>query len=139
MADKNENQNIYVIPPNFIESGTFFGGMFKFRNAIEAGILAIGVGLPVINLNMPLTTRIIIICLTALPLALFGLIGISGESLSSFVIIFFKFLKNRRVVGKDADTKEQASSSGVKKNRQEALPSALRAGIFQPLKSEASG
>ena len=40
-----ENQNdrdIYVIPPNFVDTGTFFGGMFKARNVIEAGILAGG-------------------------------------------------------------------------------------------------
>lgn len=34
------DRDTYIIPPNFIESGTFFGGMFKARNVIEAGILA---------------------------------------------------------------------------------------------------
>ena len=38
----NENDlDSYIIPPNFIETGTLFGGMFKARNAIEAGILAV--------------------------------------------------------------------------------------------------
>ena len=36
MNNKNEHDT-YIIPPNFIDSGTFFGGMFKARNAIEAG------------------------------------------------------------------------------------------------------
>lgn len=30
---------------------------------------------------------------------LFALIGISGESLSSFLVIFLKYMKNRRIVG----------------------------------------
>jgi len=139
MADKQEVQNTYIIPPNFIETGTFFGGMFKLRNAIEAGVLALGAGVPVINLGLPLTSRIIIICLTALPLALFGLIGISGESLSSFIFIFFKYLKNRRIVGIDADGKAKAPSSGVKKNKTAVWFSTLRQAIIPTIKSVASG
>jgi hypothetical protein len=117
MSEKNEkNKNIYLIPPNFIESGTLFGGMFKVRNAIEAGILALVVGVPIFNLNLSLTTRVIIICLTSLPFALLALIGISGESLSSFILIFFKYLKNKRIIG-TADGKTNNVSVNVKKNK----------------------
>jgi hypothetical protein len=61
------------------------------------------VGIPVFLLSLPFTTRIIILCLTALPLGLLALIGISGESLSAFIFAFFKYLKNRRVVGKSEE------------------------------------
>jgi len=98
MNKPNEHDS-YIIPPNFIDSGTFFGGMFKARNAIEASVLLLVVGIPVFLLGVSLTTKIIILCLTALPLALFALIGISGESLTSFALIFFRYLKNRRVLG----------------------------------------
>lgn len=50
-----------------------------------------------------LTARIIALCLTALPVALVALIGISGESLSQFLITFLKYLRNRRVVGGDGE------------------------------------
>lgn len=94
------DRDTYIIPPNFIESGTFFGGMFKARNVIEAGILAFAIGVPVFSLlPLGLTARIIALCLTALPAALVALIGISGESLSSFLLIFIKYLRNRRIVG----------------------------------------
>lgn len=69
---KDSEFETYTIPPNFIEGSTLFGGLFKLRNAIEAGVLAIGAGLPVFLLNIPLTTRIIILCLTALPLHCLG-------------------------------------------------------------------
>ena len=108
MSNKNEKQDVYIIPPNFIDTGTFFGGMFKVRNTIEAVILALGVGLPVFNMGVSLTTKIIVLCLTALPLALLALIGISGESLSSFIWTFFKFLKNRRVIGKIDEVREKS-------------------------------
>lgn len=99
MNNKNDH-DIYIIPPNFIETGTILGGMFKIRNAIEAGILAVAIGVPVfLFVPMGLTARIIILCLTALPAALVALIGISGESLSRFLILFLKYLRNRRVVG----------------------------------------
>ena len=41
-----------------------------------------------------------------LPAALFAIIGINGESLTSFVINFFVYLKNRRVVGMQEDADE---------------------------------
>lgn len=114
MNNENDHDS-YIIPPNFIETGTLFGGMFKARNAIEAGILAVSVGIPVfVFLPMGLTARIIMLCLTALPLALLALIGISGESLSSFLVIFFKYMRNRRVVGGD---KEKVDNASVKAER----------------------
>lgn len=103
------DHDIYIIPPNFIETGTILGGMFKARNAIEAGILAFAIGVPVfLFLPLGLTARIIALCLTALPVALVALIGISGESLSSFLLLFLKYLRNRRIIGGDgAETREK--------------------------------
>ena len=79
---RQEERDVYVIPPNFIEGGTLMGGMFKTRNVIEAGILGVLTALPVVQLNVSLTTIIIILCLTTLPVVLVALIGIGGESLS---------------------------------------------------------
>ena len=47
---KSDQLDTYVIPPNFIEGGTLMGGMFKTRNAIEAGILGLAVGVPVFHI-----------------------------------------------------------------------------------------
>ena len=51
---KESEFQTYIIPPNFIEGGTFFGGMFKIRNVIEAGILAVLVGGPVLSIETSL-------------------------------------------------------------------------------------
>ena len=110
MSNKNDHDT-YIIPPNFIETGTFFGGMFRARNVIEAGILVFAIGAPVfLFLPFGLTTRIIILCLTALPVGLVALIGISGESLSQFLVIFLKYLRNRRVVGSDGEQPEDKAA-----------------------------
>ncbi len=116
---RNEERDSYVIPPNFIEGGTLLGGMFKTRNVIEAGILAVLVGGPVVGLNLSLTTRIIILCLTALPLVLVALIGISGSSLSAFILQFFSYLRNRRILSRDGQEGE--------KGKKALLPSWMRA------------
>ncbi len=117
----HEERDFYVIPPNFIEGGSVFGGMFKTRNVIEAGILASLVGVPVLRLQLQLTTRIIILCLTALPLALFALIGISGDSLSTFILLFFRYLRDRRVLtrgdGEDTKGREKRRSRKAKKTK----------------------
>lgn len=99
MSIKQEENDVYIIPPNFIETGSLFGGTIKLRNAAEALLLTLLIGVPVFYLPLTLTARIIIACLTVLPAALFAIIGIGGESLSSFVINFFIYLKNRRVIG----------------------------------------
>ena len=106
---KQEENDIYVIPPNFIETGTILGGTIKLRNAAEALALSLLIGLPVFHLPVSLTAKIIIACLTVLPAALFAVIGIGGESLSSFVINFFLYLKNRRIVGMQADAADDAA------------------------------
>lgn len=95
---QQDERDIYLIPPNFIEGGTLLGGMFKTRNMVEACILAVVIGLPVLNLNLSLTTRIIILCLTALPVVLVALVGISGSSLSAFILQFISYLRNRRIL-----------------------------------------
>lgn len=107
IINNTEQQDIYIIPPNYVDTGTFFGGMFKARNVIEAGILAAVTGIPVLSLPLGLTVRIILLCLTALPVALVALIGISGESLSSFVLAFLQFLRHRRIIGAEKEDAEK--------------------------------
>ena len=76
-----DEQRTSFIPPNFIEKGKILNGTFDIRNAIEAIIFALLIGVPVVHLPFSLTTRIIILCMTALPAAMVSLIGISGESI----------------------------------------------------------
>lgn len=118
MHNQSENE-LYTIPPNFIGTGTIFGGMFKLRNVLEAGVLACAIGLPeLFLLPFSLTTRIIIFCLTALPLAMLAVIGISSESLSTFAIIYIKYLRNRRVLGAvKAEMVPVKKSSSKRKNQ----------------------
>ena len=99
MAKKYDETDIYYIPSNFIESGKLFGGMLKLRNVIEAAVILIILGLPILRLHISVTAKVITACFTVLPLCLIALIGVSGESLSTFIISFVKFLKNRRIVG----------------------------------------
>ena len=107
MNSQNEN-NIYTIPPNFIGSSTFMGGMFKMRNTVEAAIVSAIFGISVFMIqSLSLKMKIIVFCITGLPIALLALMGISGESLSSFVLGFLKFLKKRRIVSLETfDTKQ---------------------------------
>jgi hypothetical protein len=104
-----EQLDVYIIPPNFIDSGTLFGGAFKLRNAIEAAVLMLLTGLPTIGAYMSWTAKIILLCFTALPLGIFALTGIDGVSLSGFVLRFVRFLLNRRVL-LGAELREQQAN-----------------------------
>ena len=125
MSMRHEENDIYIIPPNFIDTGTVFGGTIKLRNAAEALVLSLLIGFPVFHIPATLTTRIIVACLTVLPAALFAVIGINGESLSSFVINFFVYLKNRRIVGLQEETGEtpaREKTSGKPKKAKKPKP-----------------
>ena len=125
--NQQENQKPNIIPPNFIEKGKFMGGMFAIRNAIEGGILAAAIIFPVTHLPLSLTMRIIILCMTALPLFMVSLIGIGGQSITAFLGNALVFLKNRRVIlrsdvhpepkGKSRDRKPRNKEHHAKKQK----------------------
>ena len=115
--NNSEEHQIALIPRNFIERGTFMGGMFKIRNAIEGAILAIGIAIPVVHLPLSLTIRIIILCMTSLPAAMVALIGIGGESLTAFLMNAIRFLFNRRILYR-LDTKPEPKGKQRKNPRQ---------------------
>lgn len=128
---KPEENNAYIIPPNYVDTGTVFGGTIKLRNAAEAIALSLLIGVPVFQLPLKLTTKIIICCLTVLPAALLAVIGINGDSLTGFLFAFFRYLKKRRVIGGEepvgktgsaessSPDRKQKASSFLKKNRRD--------------------
>ena len=50
MSKPNE-YDTYIIPPNFIEGGTFFGGLLKLRNTAEALVIVLAIGIPVFSVS----------------------------------------------------------------------------------------
>lgn len=113
---KPNDYDTYIIPPNFIEGGTFFGGLLKLRNTAEALVIVLAIGIPVFSVStLTLTAKIIILCLTALPLGIIALVGINGESLSSFIFLVLKYLHNRRVITRNEE--EQGKRKKRKKRK----------------------
>lgn len=101
LSRQNETPDTYYIPPNFIDTGTVMGGMFRLRNVIEAAVLAGAIALPLFRSSLGLKAKIITACVTVLPAGILALAGIDGESLSSFIAGWFRFLSNRRVIRRD--------------------------------------
>lgn len=113
MGNQPEERDVYFIPPNFLTSGRLFGGAVRIRNAIEAAILVLATGIPIIQLPISLTTRIILLCLLPLPLGIFGVIGIEGDALTEFLLNWIRWLMNRRVLYRsDSDRQTPAPKKG---------------------------
>ena len=137
MSKPNEERDIYYIPPNFLASGRLFGGMIRARNAIEACVLVLMTGIPIIKLPMSLTVRIIILCLLPLPLGIFGIIGFEGDSLSEFAINWVRwFIHRRSLYRSDVTIPETARKQKKRIWEQEATkpPEELGIRIKQPRK-----
>ena len=120
---EQENQKPTLIPPNFIEKGKIFGGMFDIRNAIEGGVIAALITYPVLQLPFSVTVRIIILCMTALPLFMISLIGIGGMSITAFLGSALLFIKDRRIIYRsDKVPDAPAQKQRVKSRSKEPKP-----------------
>lgn len=93
-----EPRDVYFIPPNFIDTGTLFGGSIRLRNAVEAAVLAAGTGIPLLYLPLPFNWRLILVIVISLPLAILAVVGIEGDSLTEFLAHWLRFMRRRRIV-----------------------------------------
>ena len=94
--EKEEN-NVYIIPANYTDSGKWLGGLLTLRNTIETIVLLVGLGyIEVALIPMSQTVRIIVMVLTMLPLGLITMMGIDGDSLFQHLGHIFRFWKRKR-------------------------------------------
>lgn len=89
---------VYHIPTNFTDAGRLLG-FVEIRNAIETVLLIA----PIIYLSialMPfaLTTKIIVTMVLVVPVGGFGLIGISDDSLSRWLAMWWRWRRCRRIM-----------------------------------------
>lgn len=95
--DEREVNNIYAIPANYTDSGKLFGGMLETRNTIEAIILVLLIGYPEFKwLPVPGTIKVIIMVVTLLPIGVFALMGIAGDSLCQYFMHICRHMARRR-------------------------------------------
>lgn len=99
MTDDREYSNIYTIPPNYTDSGKLLGGLLEMRNTVEAGVLLIIVGYPELMwLHLPVTAKVTVMTVTLLPLTIFALMGLGGDSLLQYVSHIVLFWMRRRTL-----------------------------------------
>ena len=106
-----EERDAYLIPQNFVDTGTILGGTVKLRNAVEAAVLAVGSAIPLFYLPMAFNIRLMIVIAVSVPLGVFGVVGIGGDSLTQFVAHWFRFMSaaassrpRHRAISKPTDT-----------------------------------
>ena len=122
--EEKEYNNIYAIPANYTDSGKILGGMLEPRNAVEAVILLILTGYPILFvIPMSGTIRIGVATVTLLPLGVLAMMGIDGDSLFQYLGHMFSYLKNRRKlhyrrIGYRYDPKQSLKQKGGKKKKQ---------------------
>jgi len=110
--ENNENENSYVIPANYTDSGKWLGGMITPRNAIEAIAIILAVGYLEYLIIPEGTVRVVVMVVTLLPLGILAVIGIDGDSLLQYLWRVLGFIKHRRrlhfqKIGGDYDRKEK--------------------------------
>ena len=91
-----EERDVYLIPQNFVDTGTILGGTVKLRNAVEAVVLAVGSAVPLFYLPLAFNIRLMIVIAVSVPLGVFGVVGIGGDSLMQYLSHIVRFGLNRR-------------------------------------------
>lgn len=95
-VEEKERHHVFIIPANYTDSGRLFGGLVAPRNAIEALVLALLIGIPLGFLLPAGGIRVVTLVLTVLPAALAALVGIDSDSLFRYLYRIFRFLHRRR-------------------------------------------
>ena len=97
MTDDREYSNVYTIPPNYTDSGKLLGGMLETRNTVEACALLLLVGYPELMwMHLPATAKVVVMVMTLLPLGVFALMGIGGDSLLQYASHMVMYWIRRR-------------------------------------------
>lgn len=95
MSDNADRPSVYNIPSNYTDSGKILG-LFELRNAIEAGVLAVVVGFPLLSASMSLPTKIVTVVLGVGLVVFVAGTGIGGDSLTQYLHSIWKYLRNKR-------------------------------------------
>jgi len=95
--DEHDFSNIYYIPANYTDSGRLFGGMLETRNTIEAVLIVLALGYPEIKwVPLSATYKVVLMVVTLLPIGIFALMGVNGDSLGQTLTHMLRFAKKRR-------------------------------------------
>ncbi len=95
--EEKEYNNIYAIPANYTDSGKLFGGMLETRNTVETVILIGTLGYAEIAwVPLETTMKVVVMTVTLIPLAVFSLMGVGGDSLLQYCSHIVRFGLNRR-------------------------------------------
>ena len=95
---QREKVDVYTIPPNFAQEGTIFSGRVRLRNAFEAGVLALLLFQLLMATNLSVKGKIYAGIIVMIPVVIFAVLGVQGESLTSFLFQFLKYLRGRRIL-----------------------------------------
>lgn len=98
MSEPKDQIDLYLIPPNFAEEGTVLSGRLRTRNAVETAILVFFMLKPLTMLDTTLKIKIYIGVAVILPVMIVSLIGIQGESLTAFLMSFFRYIRQCRLL-----------------------------------------
>lgn len=94
-----DHSGFYPVPANYTDSGRLFGGLCEVRNTVEAAVLVLLIGYPELAwLHLALPLKVVVITITLLPLGVFALMGIGGESLLQYALHMAAYAKAKRVL-----------------------------------------
>ena len=95
---QRERVDVYTIPPNFAQEGTIFSGRVRLRNAFEAGLLALLLLQALLATDLGVKGKIYAGVIVMIPIVIFAVLGVQGESLTSFLFQFLKYLCGRSIL-----------------------------------------
>ena len=141
MAD--EEPMVFDIPANFAEEGTMLGGRVKSRNLLETVLLFILLIQPILALQLEERMKIYLAVLLVLPVCILSIIGIQGESLSSFFMAALYFFRTRKICGRPDEAERMERSYRERRRlgvrREIARKTGKKAGSFRAGSKTAAG
>lgn len=131
-ASESESYRQYIIPYNFADESTMFGGMFRTRNFIEGAVLAAIFAGPVLMFPVGLTAKACLLIVFGMPPLVFGNIGLNNDALTTFFRYFLKYRKNKRKVYYNSRVKVH-SAIDIEEGLRAELPRDKVLKMFDPI------
>ncbi len=107
------------IPENFVDTGRIFHGMFRTRNLIEGVIFVLPIFFALLNVEMDLQPKIVVMVIVCGGMLGGFIAGINGNSVGEFLSLVFKYNQRKRVAKYNPRVKNEASPGYLTKEQNE--------------------
>lgn len=93
---KQDQPQVFTIPPNFAREGTAFNGMIRTRNLVETALICVPLLYAMSYIPLSFQYKLILMILIVGPIGVISVLGINDSPISVFLLDAIKHLLSNK-------------------------------------------